>query len=66
MPILKDSVNKIRSRAKAASTRRSFANLFMVSFIMLTSVGAGLIAMPIGLIVAGVGCGIFGFLLGLE
>jgi hypothetical protein len=66
MPILKDSVNKIRSRAKAVPTRRTFANLFMVSFIMLTSVGAGLIAMPIGLIVAGVGCGIFGFLLGLE
>jgi hypothetical protein len=38
----------------------------MVSFILLTSIGAGLIAMPVGLIVAGIGCGIFGFLLGLE
>lgn len=66
MPNLKESVNKFRSRAKVVGNRRTFANLFMVSFIMLTSVGAGLIAMPVGLIVAGIGCGIFGFLLGLE
>lgn len=66
MPNLKESVNKFRSRARAVGNRRTFANLFMVSFIMLTSVGAGLIAMPVGLIVAGIGCGIFGFLLGLE
>ncbi len=66
MPKLKEAVNKFRLRAKTASNRRTFANLFMLSFIILTSVGAGLIAMPVGLIVAGVGCGIFGFLLGLE
>lgn len=66
MPKLKEAVNKISSGAKTASNRRTFANLFMLSFILLTSVGAGLIAMPVGLIVAGVGCGIFGFLLGLE
>jgi hypothetical protein len=66
MPKLKEAVNKVSSRAKTAYNRRTFANLFMVSFILLTSIGAGLIAMPVGLIVAGIGCGIFGFLLGLE
>ena len=66
MPKLKEAVNKISAGAKTATNRRTFANLFMVSFILLTSVGAGLIAMPVGLIVAGIGCGIFGFLLGLE
>jgi hypothetical protein len=38
----------------------------MFSFIIFTGIGAGLIAVPIGLIVAGIACGIFGFLLGLE
>ncbi len=46
--------------------RKTSANAMMVSFIMLTSVGAGLIFFPAGLIVAGVGCGLFGFLLGAE
>ena len=38
----------------------------MVSFIVLTSVGAGLIAPPVGLIVAGATCGLYGYLLGSE
>ena len=38
----------------------------MVSFILLTSIGAGLVFFPAGLIVAGIGCGLFGFLLGAE
>lgn len=46
--------------------RTFIANLLMVLFILLTSFGAGLIAPPVGLIVAGVNCGIFGYLLGSE
>jgi hypothetical protein len=49
-----------------AANRRNFAYLFMISFILLTSVGAGLIFIPAGLIVAGITCGLFGFLLGSE
>jgi len=46
--------------------RNTFANLLMVSFIMFTSIGAGLIFPPAGLVVAGIACGIYGFLLGSE
>lgn len=47
--------------------RRSlFAHVLMVLFIVLTSVGAGLIAPPVGLIVAGAACGLYGYLLGSE
>ena len=42
------------------------ANLFMICFILLCAAGAALIYAPAAFIVAGVGCGIFGFLLGLE
>jgi|TARA_B110000263_G_C15241455_1_gene479564 hypothetical protein len=42
------------------------ANALMVSFIILTSVGAAMVYPPLGLIVGGLACGIFGFLLGLE
>ena len=38
----------------------------MVSFILFTSVGSAMIFLPAGFIVAGVTCGFFGFLLGLE
>jgi hypothetical protein len=46
--------------------RRTSANAMMVSFILLTSIGAGLVFLPAGLVVAGIGCGLFGFLLGAE
>lgn len=46
--------------------RSNVANILMASFVLLTAVGAGLIFPPAGLIVAGVSCGIVGFLLGLE
>ena len=46
--------------------RSSYAHLLMVLFIVLTSVGAGLLLPPVGLIVAGVNCGIYGYLLGSE
>lgn len=51
---------------KSKSKRPTFANLLMFSFIMFTSVGTSMIYLPAGLVVAGVCCGIFGFLLGLE
>jgi len=38
----------------------------MSSFIILTSLGAGIFSVPVGIIVAGVGCGLVGLLLGLE
>lgn len=48
-------------------TRRFFANLLMISFILFTSIGAALLqGSGWGLITAGVTSGIFGFLLGLE
>lgn len=66
MAKFKETANNFRMKIKSLAKRGTFANLLMFSFIMLTGIGAGLIALPIGLIVAGVGCGIFGFLLGLE
>lgn len=52
----------IRNKAN----RSTFANLLMLCFIIFTSIGAGLIFLPAGWVVAGVCCGIFGFLLGAE
>lgn len=46
--------------------RSTAANIMMVLFILLTSVGTVLISPPVGLIVAGVTCGIYGYLLGSE
>lgn len=53
-------------RGKRFLTRGTAANLLMIAFIMLTGIGAFLIYPPIGFIVGGVGCGVFGFILGLE
>jgi len=47
-------------------TRSSMANVLMVLFILLTSVGTSLISPPVGLIVAGITCGILGYILGLD
>lgn len=52
----------IRNRAN----RGTSANILMFCFIMFTSIGAGMIFPPAGWVVAGVACGIFGFILGLE
>jgi len=51
---------------KSKTNRNTFANLLMVSFIIFTSIGAGLILPPAGFVVAGITCGIYGFLLGSE
>lgn len=42
------------------------ANCFMLTFILLTGIGAYMITPAVGFITAGVGCGLFGFLLGSE
>jgi len=47
-------------------TRSFSAHLLMVLFILLTSIGAAVILPPAGLIVAGVFCGLYGYLLGSE
>jgi hypothetical protein len=51
---------------KELATRRFFANVLMVGFILFTSIGASVVSPALGFIAAGVTCGIFGFLLGLE
>jgi len=81
MPKTKPSINKrlrliaaaaglrfrvARMRLRMALNRGTFANVFMLCFIILTSIGAGMIYLPAGWIVAGVSCGVFGFLLGAE
>lgn len=47
-------------------TRASIANLLMILFIVLISIGTMMIWPPVGFIAAGVACGIYGFILGLE
>ena len=56
----------IRTRMRIVLQREILANWLMVSFIILTSVGAAMVYPPLGLIVGGLACGVFGFLLGLE
>jgi hypothetical protein len=65
---LRGITNRLRMRlGRQFIVQRSLlAHLLMVLFVVLPSVGAGLIAPPVGLIVAGVGCGIYGYLLGSE
>jgi hypothetical protein len=42
------------------------ADTLMITFIVLTSIGAYMIAPPVGLITGGACCGLYGFLLGSE
>jgi len=51
---------------KELLTRSFFANVLMVGFILFTSIGASMVSPALGFIAAGVTCGIFGLLLGLE
>lgn len=53
-------------RIRAKLNRNTFANVFMLCFIIFSGVGAGMIFLPAGLVVAGAACGIFGYLLGAE
>ena len=54
------------AQVKDKLNRSTFAYLFMVSFILLSSVGAGMLFFPAGFITAGATCGIFGYMLGRE
>ena len=56
-------MNKIRT---FLGRRANVANILVGSFVILTSLGAGVVFIPAGLIVAGVGCVVVGLLLGLE
>jgi hypothetical protein len=66
MPKAPSFLARVATFIKSLSKRPNYANFFMVSFILFTSIGAAMIFLPAGLIVAGITCGIFGFLLGLE
>lgn len=59
-------MRKVVTYLRGAAKRTTFANILMVSFILFTAVGGFLIAPPVGFIVAGVTCGVFGYLLGAE
>jgi hypothetical protein len=59
-------MKKLVEIIKKSAKRPTFANILMSSFILFTAVGGFLIAPPVGFIVAGVTCGIFGYLLGAE
>jgi len=45
-------------------TRGRIANVCMVLFVVGTTAGASMLSLPIGLIVGGVVCGLYGYLLG--
>ena len=59
-------MDKVLAFLRRAVNRTTFANILMSSFILFTAIGGFLIAPPIGFIVAGVTCGVFGYLLGAE
>lgn len=59
-------MNKLIAFLRSSANRTTFANILMSSFILFTAIGGFLIAPPIGFIVAGVACGVFGYLLGAE
>ena len=60
------SIKFLWGAIKELATRRFFANVLMVAFILFTSLGAGMFLPALGFISAGVTCGILGLLLGLE
>ena len=49
-----------------SNARQIVAYVLMGAFIALTSVGAFLIYPPAGFIMAGIGCGIYAYLLGAN
>jgi hypothetical protein len=54
------------NKARKYTNRGTAANLMMISFILFTAIGCFQIYAPAGFISAGIGCGLFGFLLGQE
>jgi hypothetical protein len=70
---VRKTISRIAFRIKQTSLwikkqnwRGVTANLMMILFILLTSVGAALLHPAAGFIVAGVACGLFGYLLGSD
>jgi ABC-type bacteriocin/lantibiotic exporter with double-glycine peptidase domain len=63
---IKITLTRMRLFFARMKTRTVIANIMMVLFILLTSMGMFMYSPALGLVVAGVCCGIFGFLLGLE
>jgi hypothetical protein len=57
---------KIQMFLRFMFSRSSLANIMMLFFIVFTSIGSGMIFLPAGFIAAGIGCGVFGYLLGSE
>lgn len=53
-------------KLKAKLTRATAAHFFMLTFIVLTGIGAYMIFPAAGFIAAGICSGLFGFLLGSE
>lgn len=64
--IFSKMIDKIQIFYRKISTRQFSSYVLMVGFILFTSIGAGIFSPALGFIAAGVTCGIFGFLLGLE
>jgi hypothetical protein len=67
--VLTATVNRLAKLSlfvRKSATRQFFTYFMMVGFILFTSVGAGIFSPALGFIAAGITCGIFGFLLGLE
>jgi hypothetical protein len=56
----------IFQKIKKFGTRSNLANCLMVLFVVGTTLGSGLMFFPAGLIVGGITCGIYGYLLGSE
>lgn len=56
----------LTNRLRRLPWRSIAANFFMLSFILMTSVGAGLLLPAAGFITAGIACGLFGYLLGSD
>lgn len=52
--------------AAISDARRIVAYVLMCAFVALTSIGAFLIFPPAGFIVAGLGCGLYAYLLGAN
>lgn len=59
-------VKKFLLKFKGKQWRTVAADTFMLTFIVLTSIGAYMISPPAGLITGGACCGLYGFLLGSE
>lgn len=63
---IKEAMFRFVARLRSTPWRSITANLLMLSFIIMTSVGAAMLLPAAGFITAGICCGVFGYLLGSE